>query len=195
MTSSPFRRSLLATLVVAGALALAACSGASTTDSGTPAPSASGAVSREAQVSVYNRARACFQNLTSRDIDYYFSSVDWPVNDQDEKLSPLAGTLGRNAFVCAASSGGALGDQVIYFYFTPAGGHEASVRIVNGSDFLVAYEDPYPQAPKILSRIDPGDNYWFYAGGQRVDVTVDGQLKQFDKIKGYQFEVRIYDIG
>jgi hypothetical protein len=195
MESKVGKRAIGAVLAIGVAVAVLTGCTSATGEGADPAPSASGAVSREAQVSVYNRARACFQNLTSRDIDYYFSSVDYPVNDQDEKLSPLAGTLGRNAFVCAASSGIAFGDQVIYFYFTPVGGHKASIHIVNGSNFLADYVDPYPQARKIQSRIDPGDNYWFYAGGQRVDVTVDGQLKQFDKIKGYQFEVRIYDIG
>ena len=64
------RRATFLTGALAGALALAGCSSATASGSSEPEPSATQTVSRGASW-FQDRIRVCFQNMTSRNLDYY----------------------------------------------------------------------------------------------------------------------------
>lgn len=188
---SKFRAKAIIAILAVGltGVVLTGCTESSSVNSAPTATDKTDVVNREASL-VTNRIRSCVQNLTNRNLDYRFSEVR---NDQDEPLSPSQGTLGPGAFICAVSKNYIYAESLI-FYFTGTEGYETQIKLINSTSFILTYKD-MRERDSTASGIAPGEPWWFYSGGLRVDVSVDGQLRQVGKVKAYPFDVRISDIN
>jgi len=190
MTSHIPRRGMIVALAVAGSLALAGCSSATTTGSAEPAPthSATETVSREAAW-FNNRVRVCIQNKTTRNVDYFFD--DDTVDDQVKYLSQLGGTMGPNAFVCGGSNNSGIADDTVSFKFTNASGKFVTLLLGNskGSIFLHVNID----GKHDFYLLTPGQTLKAVFFGGVIEARVEPNLRTFDKLTAYPYDVKIYD--
>jgi len=190
MSPNPIRRGVIVSIAVAASLVLAGCSSATTTGSAEPAPtpSATETVSREAGW-FNNRVRACVQNKTTRNLEYAFD--DDALDDQLKSLSQPAGTMGPNAFVCGGSDGSDIADDTVSFRYTNASGKLVILHLANskGSIFLrIFIDDKY--ATNLLT---PGQTLKAVFYGQVIEALVEPNLRTFDKLTAYPYDVKIYD--
>lgn len=185
---------IVVTLAVAGSLVLAGCSSAIVSGSGEPAPSATETVSREAGW-FQKPIRVCFQNNTSRNLEYLFT--EQPVDDQRKNISTRGGTLGTNAFVCAASDGaGLLADSVALKYKNTEGKF-SYLSVENDLGRFIVRLTEVDSAGSTKTYIEntakAGVPYSDVAGGEAIDVLVGTGLRTFDKITSIPIDVRISD--
>ena len=186
-------RGMVVAIAVAGSLVLAGCSSATSTGSAEPAPepSATATVSREAGW-FQNRIRACVQNKTTRNVDYVFGEDT--VDDQVKNLSQARGTMGPNAFVCGGSNNGGIDADVVTFSFTNSAGKFVDLEFGN--------EPSTPWFRIIYNRSKGDDDLYVLTQGKTFtkvlsdhvfEVTVGSTLRNFDKLKAYPYDVKIYD--
>jgi hypothetical protein len=187
------RRSLQGTVVliaVAASLVLAGCSSAATTGSAEPAPtpSATETVSREAGWFA-NRIRVCVQNKTSRNLEYAFS--DSALDDQLEYLSQPTGTMGPNAFVCGVSlSTGPFADSVTFSYKNSAGNWDYLYMANDKGIIVLSINGSWDEGHFVLKG---GKPLTTVVNGHVLDVLVEPNLRTFDKLTAYPYDVKIYD--
>lgn len=185
---------IVVTLAVAGSLVLAGCSSANMSGSAEPAPSATETVSREAGW-FQKPIRVCFQNNTSRSLEYSFS--DEQVNDQGESVSTRGGTLGTNAFVCAASTGARLSGDSVAFKYKNSEGKFSYLSVENDLGRFIVRLTEVDNAGSTKTYIEntakAGVPYSDVAGGEAIDVLVGTGLRTFDKITSIPIDVRISD--
>lgn len=196
MTFSSLRRGIFAAIAMAGTLALAGCSGASTTDSGTPAPtlSATETISREAGW-FSERIRVCVANKTNRNLEYYFD--EGTVDDQLEYIPRTWVSMGVNAFACGASKNlGPLADTVSFAY-KDSGGRLVHVRLQgrNPPAVLTVYTltGKSEEIAILTANVYPGTPYSGVAGGERIELLVEPTVRTFGKITAIPADLRIYD--
>lgn len=176
------------------AVLMTGCGSVNPSYSGEPVPSATGTVSREASW-FQERIRVCFQNKTTRNLDYSF--VGKVVDDEGEDLSPVSGTLGTNAFVCAASHKAGPFQDSVELKFSNSEGKFSYIYVHNeGGRFVTNiydYGDRGYQRDFAYSVIKPGTPFQTRAGGETIDVLVATNLRAFNKIEATPIDVWITD--
>lgn len=179
---------IIVSLAVAGSLALAGCSGAAVPSSGSATPSAAETVSRDAGW-IHNRIRACVQNKTTRNVDYVFGEDT--VDDQIEYVSQTRGTLGPNAFVCGGSKSGGLKDDTVSFSFTNSAGKYVDLEF--GNSWAAAHFTIFHDRTYDFYILTPGKTFTTTFSGHAFEVMINANLRTFDKLTAYPYDVKIYD--
>lgn len=181
-------RGMVVSLAVAGSLVLAGCDSINPSYSGGPTPSATETVSRKAGW-IHNRIRACVQNKTNRNVDFVFGEDT--VDDQIEYLSQTRGTLGPNAFVCGGSKSGGLKDDTVTFSFTNSAGKFVDLEF--GNSWTAAHLTIFHDRTYDFFILTPGKTLTTVFSGQVIEALVEPNLRTFDKLTAYPYDVKIYD--
>lgn len=184
-------RGIVVSLAVAGSLVLTGCGSVNPSYSGGPSPSATGTVNREAGW-FQNPIRACVQNKTARNVDYIFGEDT--VDDQVKTLSPTRGTMGPNAFVCGGSNNGGIDADVVTFSFTNSTGKFVDLEFGNTPStpwFRIIYnrsKDDYD-----LYVLTQGKTFTKVLSDHVFEVMVGANLRTFNKLTAYPYDVKIFD--
>lgn len=194
MKSKIGKRALGAMLAIGvTAVVMTGCTSAAGESSGPP-PSASGTVSREASW-FQERIRVCFQNQTSRNLDYSF--VGKAVDDEGQDLSSRSGILGSSAFVCTASHKAGPFQDSVEIKFSNSEGESSYIYVHNEGGRFVAniydFGDGGYQRDFANSVIKPGTTFQVSAGGENINILVATSLRTFSKIDAIPVDVRISD--
>lgn len=186
-------RNVIASLAVAGSLALTGCGSVNPSYSGGPAPSATESVSREASGSS-KRIRVCVQNNTAQNLEYYFDEST--VDTQQEDVQIQWGTMGPSAFACGASNTSWVVGNTVDFVYKNTAGRLIHVELNNNSAPLV-FAVYYLRSgePRDLLRVSTGlgSSYQGVTDGKVFDVMAGTSARTFDKITAIPVDVRISD--
>jgi hypothetical protein len=197
MESKVGKRALGAVLAIGvAAVVLTGCTSAT---GGAPDPASSDITSEATERQAgetWERIRVCFQNNTSRNLEYSF--VGEVVDDQIEYLSSPSGILGTNAFVCAGSRDAWLAPAIVELKYKNSAGKFTYIYLHNETKFVLNVYDYGNPGAKQRDFVDTGlipsgDPFVVTAGSEVISALITPTLRTFDKLTAYPMDVRIYD--